>query len=187
MDITDFFALADAPQGVPTFERLLDRARALTAASVNWEPGKTVGKVSTFSLKPLQGKGPRWWARVSEHGPRHGKSGFDLVRIHKFRIPCALGSIVTVNSNSTIIDPLPPFRCTLCSPKIALKTRKSVSFSFCPTPNLITFWLTDLILHRHNKDLESAQFLKNCQWGEGILCQYGRLRMLVTFTYSSFS
>jgi len=67
-------------QGVPTFERLLDRARALTAASVNWEPGKTVGNVQTFSLKPLQGKGPRWWARVSEHGPRHGKNAFDLVR-----------------------------------------------------------------------------------------------------------
>jgi hypothetical protein len=73
------FRGAPEPQGVPSFERLLDRARALTAASVNWEPGKTVGGVQTFSLKPLQGKGPRWWARVSEHGPRHGKSAFDLV------------------------------------------------------------------------------------------------------------
>ncbi|KAF8323958.1 hypothetical protein DL93DRAFT_58596 [Clavulina sp. PMI_390] len=95
----------------PTFERLLDRTRALTAASANWEAGKTVGGVRTFSLKPLEGKGPRWWARVSEHEPRHGKSSFDLL--------------------------------------YAMFTKDRFQNE-----------------REFNKNLESAQYLKNCQWGE---------------------
>lgn len=76
--------LSDFPIEIPTFERLLDRARALTSASANWEPGKSVHGVKTFSLPQAaltgSGKGPRWWARVSQHsGGRTATdaSGFD--------------------------------------------------------------------------------------------------------------
>ncbi|KAF8336498.1 uncharacterized protein EI90DRAFT_182039 [Cantharellus anzutake] len=63
--------------GMPTFERILERARALTSASANWEPAKSVGDVKTFSMKPLGGRGPRWWARVSEHTGKNGGNAFD--------------------------------------------------------------------------------------------------------------
>lgn len=152
---------------MPTFERLLDRARALTAATTSWETGKTVGDIRTFSLKPLSGKGPRWWARVSEHGPRNGKSAFELVS------PQFRPSEGHIESTWTPRTYCRRYVClthsyTLCLLETVSTTKRSgfILTYVCPTCGLLTFYPN---LARWNKDLESAQYLKNCLWGESML------------------